>query len=47
MNMTKFTSSNDADFINLKGVLEDWIQCARTPDSTDAKTEVENNDIQQ
>jgi hypothetical protein len=27
MDMTKFTGSNDAGFINLRGVLHEWIKC--------------------
>jgi hypothetical protein len=42
MDMTKFTGPKDAGFINLKGVLEDWSQRARVPDSPDEKVEVAN-----
>jgi hypothetical protein len=41
MDMTKFTSPNDAGFINLKGVLEDWIQRARIPESLEVDEKVE------
>jgi hypothetical protein len=42
MDMTKFTSSNDAGFINLNGVLEDWIQRAKGPESPNIKAEAAN-----
>ncbi|KAF2709069.1 hypothetical protein K504DRAFT_468277 [Pleomassaria siparia CBS 279.74] len=42
MDMTKFTSSHDPGFINLEGVLDDWIKRDKRPKTPDVNAEAEN-----
>jgi hypothetical protein len=42
MEMTKFTSLRDAGFINLKGVLDDWIERAKQRKTPDMNAVAEN-----
>ena len=42
MDMTKFTSSHDAGFINLAGVLNDWIKRAKRPKTLDMNAQAKN-----
>jgi hypothetical protein len=42
MDMTKFTSLHDAGFINLQGVLDDWIKRAKSSKTPDVNAETGN-----
>jgi hypothetical protein len=42
MDMTKFTSSNDAGFISLKGVLDDWIKHVNSSATPDTDGQADN-----
>ena len=42
MDMTKFTSLHDAGFINLRGVLDDWIKRAKSSKTSDVNVQAEN-----
>ena len=42
MNMTKFTSLNDAGFIKIKGVLDDWIRRGREQSTEETSAQVKD-----
>ena len=42
MDMTKFTSLQDAGFVNLKGVLEDWIKRAKDSKTSNTTSEAKS-----